>query len=86
MKFNQKKCPIDQTAFKHSIDELPVNYALLQLVGVSPPNHTEQAVTNMLGNQAELYADVRKTVEELALFLKPPHAGKIISSPYVHVQ
>lgn len=77
IKFNQKKCPIDQIVINHSVDELPVNYALLQLVGVVPPSHVEAAVKDTLGDQTDLYLDVRKNLEELALFLKPSHLGRV---------
>ena len=70
-KFNQKKCPVDQTAISHNYDELPVNYALLQLVGIAVPNEVELPIVKQLGCHIDSYKEVKKNIEELALFLKP---------------
>ncbi|KAJ8286589.1 hypothetical protein GJAV_G00040880 [Gymnothorax javanicus] len=76
-KLHRKACPFDQTPISTDIDLLPVNCALLQLVGAQV---TEQTVA--LGNLVESkhYEASRKCVEELALYLKPVSGGKGVTS------
>ncbi|XP_030623235.1 roquin-2 [Chanos chanos] len=73
-KLHCKACPFDQTTITTDIDLLPVNGALLQLVGAPVPD--DQSVT--LGNvsDSEHYEVCKRCVEELALYLKPISGGK----------
>ncbi|XP_069120187.1 uncharacterized protein [Argopecten irradians] len=68
-KLQQKKCPFDQNLINRSIAELPINYALLQLVGVAIPNSdgNVSVPTESINN----YESARHCIEALALYLKP---------------
>ncbi|XP_055064974.2 roquin-2 [Misgurnus anguillicaudatus] len=73
-KLHRKACPFDQTAISTDIDVLPVNCALLQLVGVPVP---EGEVVNVGSDEDTRHYEVcRMCVEELALYLKPISGGK----------
>eukprot|EP00062_Callorhinchus_milii_P017285 gi/632969507/ref/XP_007901123.1/ PREDICTED: roquin-1 isoform X3 [Callorhinchus milii] len=66
---HRKACPFDHTTINTHIDKLPVNSALLQLVGAQVSE-----LQCGLGPGAEAsghYEVARKCVEELALYLKP---------------
>uniref|UniRef100_A0A8K9V862 RING-type E3 ubiquitin transferase n=1 Tax=Oncorhynchus mykiss TaxID=8022 RepID=A0A8K9V862_ONCMY len=73
-KLHRKACPFDQTAINTDIDLLPVNSALLQLVGAQVG--TSQAVTLSSAVEVGHYEVCRVCVEELALYLKPISGGK----------
>ncbi|XP_066548570.1 roquin-1 isoform X2 [Amia ocellicauda] len=69
-KLHRKACPFDQTTINTDIEQLPVNSALLQLVGGQVPK--QQPITLLTGPEdAKHYDEARKCVEELALYLKP---------------
>ncbi|XP_068095186.1 roquin-1 isoform X2 [Hyperolius riggenbachi] len=69
-KLHRKACPFDQTTINTDIELLPVNSALLQLVGAQVPE--QQPVTLCSGAEdTKHYDEARKCVEELALYLKP---------------
>ncbi|XP_053325129.1 roquin-1 [Spea bombifrons] len=69
-KLHRKACPFDQTTINTDIELLPVNSALLQLVGAQVPE--QQPVTLFSGAEdSKHYEEARKCVEELALYLKP---------------
>ncbi|XP_048715556.1 roquin-1 isoform X6 [Caretta caretta] len=69
-KLHRKACPFDQTTINTDIDLLPVNSALLQLVGAQVPE--QQPVTLCSGvEDTKHYEEAKKCVEELALYLKP---------------
>ena len=75
-KFQQKKCPFDQSLITRDIDELPSNFALLQLVcATAIPD-------NKLGCVPEpykkFYNRAQKCVEDLALLLKPVSSSKTL--------
>ncbi|XP_057674527.1 roquin-2 isoform X2 [Corythoichthys intestinalis] len=80
-KLHRKACPFDQTPISTDIDLLPVNCALLQLVGAQVPD--VQPVS--LGSVTDVghYEACKVCVEELALFLKPISGTKGVapSSP-----
>lgn len=80
LKFQQRKCPFDQSPISRNIDELPANYALLQLVSSTvQPDSIKAYVTD---DVKEYYEEALKCVEELALLLKPVSStstGSIIS-------
>ncbi|XP_072275819.1 roquin-1 isoform X3 [Pyxicephalus adspersus] len=69
-KLHRKACPFDQTTINTDIELLPVNSALLQLVGAQVPE--QQPITLCSGAEdTKHYDEARKCVEELALYLKP---------------
>ncbi|XP_074858809.1 roquin-1 isoform X4 [Carettochelys insculpta] len=69
-KLHRKACPFDQTTISTDIDLLPVNSALLQLVGAQVPE--QQPITLCSGAEdTKHYEEAKKCVEELALYLKP---------------
>ncbi|XP_074924023.1 roquin-1 isoform X7 [Chelonoidis abingdonii] len=69
-KLHRKACPFDQTTINTDIDLLPVNSALLQLVGAQVPE--QQPITLCSGAEdTKHYEEAKKCVEELALYLKP---------------
>ncbi|XP_015491165.1 roquin-1 isoform X2 [Parus major] len=69
-KLHRKACPFDQTTINTDIELLPVNSALLQLVGAQVPE--QQPITLRSGAEdTKHYEEGKKCVEELALYLKP---------------
>ncbi|KAJ8792567.1 hypothetical protein J1605_019786 [Eschrichtius robustus] len=77
-KLHRKACPFDQTAINTDIDVLPVNFALLQLVGAQVPDHQSVKLSNLGENKH--YEVAKKCVEDLALYLKPLSGGKGVAS------
>ncbi|XP_007907233.1 roquin-2 isoform X2 [Callorhinchus milii] len=77
-KLHRKACPFDQTAINTDIDVLPVNFALLQLVGAQVPDQQTVNLSNLAENKH--YEIAKKCVEELALYLKPLSGGKGVAS------
>ncbi|XP_017327868.1 roquin-1 isoform X1 [Ictalurus punctatus] len=69
-KLHRKACPFDQTAINTDIEQLPVNSALLQLVGAQVPKLQPVALISS-PEDTEHYDEARQCVEELALYLKP---------------
>ncbi|KAG7456766.1 hypothetical protein MATL_G00239440 [Megalops atlanticus] len=69
-KLHRKACPFDQTAINTDIEQLPVNSALLQLVGGQVPKQQPVALLTC-AEDVEHYEEARMCVEELALYLKP---------------
>ncbi|XP_065225766.1 roquin-2 isoform X2 [Planococcus citri] len=78
-KLQIKQCPFDQTAITIDLNDLPVNYALLQLVSSTVYNLPEKNQTQMkLQSKVKLnpddthhYAKALKRIEDIALYLKP---------------
>ncbi|KAM6182733.1 roquin-2 isoform 4-T4 [Erethizon dorsatum] len=77
-KLHRKACPFDQTAINTDIDVLPVNFALLQLVGAQVPDHQSIKLSSLGENKH--YEVAKKCVEDLALYLKPLSGGKGVAS------
>ncbi|XP_028986775.1 roquin-1 isoform X2 [Betta splendens] len=69
-KLHRKACPFDQTAISTDIEQLPVNTALLQLVGGQVPKAQPVALINS-PEDSQHYEEARQCVDELALYLKP---------------
>ncbi|XP_076829796.1 roquin-1 [Brachyhypopomus gauderio] len=69
-KLHRKACPFDQTAINTDIEQLPVNSALLQLVGGQAPKLQPVALITS-PEDSKHYDEARQCVEELALYLKP---------------
>ncbi|XP_077592927.1 roquin-2 [Stigmatopora nigra] len=68
-KLHRKACPFDQTPIATEIDSLPVNGALLQLVGVQIPDVKPVSLASL--TDVGHYETCKTCVEELALYLKP---------------
>uniref|UniRef100_A0A8C6UEV4 RING-type E3 ubiquitin transferase n=1 Tax=Neogobius melanostomus TaxID=47308 RepID=A0A8C6UEV4_9GOBI len=68
-KLHRKACPFDQTPINTDIDLLPVNCALLQLLGAEVPDARLLSLNN--ATEVKHYEVCRVCVEELALYLKP---------------
>ncbi|XP_047425697.1 roquin-2 isoform X1 [Mugil cephalus] len=77
-KLHRKACPFDQTPISTDIDLLPVNCALLQLVGAQVPD--VQPVSLSSAAEVEHYEVCRVCVEELALYLKPISGAKGVAT------
>ena len=78
-KLHQKKCPFDQSQITRKIDELPANYALLQLVGVAAPKADNcGSVKTSLAENVKYYESAVRCIEDLAVYLKPVPAGMFL--------
>ncbi|ESO83800.1 hypothetical protein LOTGIDRAFT_132872 [Lottia gigantea] len=67
-----KKCPncqSEQSIITKSVEQLPVNYALLQLVGIAIPDKERPDTTQMTENKS-LYESCKRYIEELAVHMK----------------
>ncbi|XP_071947869.1 uncharacterized protein [Antedon mediterranea] len=71
----KKQCPFDQAMIQRDVDELPVNFALLQLVGIEISLERDVVPSNIVDQYVKHYAAAKKCVEELALYLKPLGKG-----------
>lgn len=69
-KLQRKQCPFDQTIINTDINQLPENYALLQLVGGRIPDKPPSVVPLVSKEDFKYYLETKKCVEELALYLK----------------
>ncbi|XP_052331765.1 roquin-1-like [Oncorhynchus keta] len=69
-KLHRKACPFDQTAIATDIELLPVNTALLQLVGGQVPKRQPTTLVTGAEDIAH-YEKASECVEELAQYLKP---------------
>ncbi|XP_016534567.1 roquin-2 isoform X2 [Poecilia formosa] len=77
-KLHRKACPFDQTPISTDIDLLPVNCALLQLVGAQVPDVPPVSLSSAA--DVEHYDLCRLCVEELALYLKPISGAKGVAN------
>ncbi|KAI5099472.1 roquin-2, partial [Silurus meridionalis] len=73
-KLHRKACPFDQTAISLDIELLPINRALLLLLGAQVPE--SHCVCLGSTEDTQHYDVCRTCVEELALYLKPITGGK----------
>ncbi|GFY71549.1 roquin-1 [Trichonephila inaurata madagascariensis] len=74
LKLQRKQCPFDQIFINTDINQLPENYALLQLVGGRIPE--KPSVTTLVSEEDyKIYLGAKKCVEDLALYLKAPSSG-----------
>ena len=67
---SKKQCPLDQVNVETDISKLPVNYALLQLVGVEVPDDDKLAPIESVQGNAAQYKESKRCIEKLALFLR----------------
>ncbi|XP_015586020.1 roquin-2 isoform X2 [Cephus cinctus] len=73
---HRKQCPFDQSAINTEIERLPVNEALLQLVGSPVPPNAGSPYLKFLSPEHHANFLVAKCcIEELALYLKPCQAA-----------
>lgn len=79
---HRKQCPFDQTTISIDIDSLPVNSALLQLVGSSTKTDSEENIDLKVVSKENLayYISAKRCVEELAVYLKPFSNGNASTS------
>ncbi|KAK0180667.1 hypothetical protein PV327_003027 [Microctonus hyperodae] len=69
---HRKQCPFDQSIINTEIERLPLNEALLQLVGKSVINNGNSAHQKLLPLEDHAdYLVAKRCIEELALYLKP---------------
>ncbi|XP_051162613.1 roquin-1 isoform X1 [Leptopilina boulardi] len=72
---HRKQCPFDQSSINTEIESLPVNEALLQLVGNQIPNNVAVNYQKLLPpDELNHYLVAKRCIEELALYLKPCQA------------
>ncbi|XP_057334738.1 roquin-1 isoform X2 [Microplitis mediator] len=71
---HRKQCPFDQNNINTEIEILPLNEALLQLVGITTPNDNYVHHTLVQPENHGDYLIAKKCIEELALYLKPCQA------------
>ena len=73
------KCPFDKTPITYDIENLPVNYAILQLIGVAIPDKVINQEDNVgditCVKEKEDFELARSIIEELALYLRPLSEG-----------
>lgn len=77
-KLQRKQCPFDQTIINTDINQLPENYALLQLVGGRIPDKPPSVVPLVSKEDFKHYLETKKCVEELALYLKSASPSKSV--------
>ena len=76
-KLQQSKCPFDQSLITRDVSDLPVNFALLQLVcATAVPENKERGVPK---DCRKYYEDSKSYIEVLALLLKPVSSGKCLT-------
>ncbi|KAF8767282.1 roquin-1-like [Argiope bruennichi] len=78
LNLQRRQCPYDQTAINTDINNLPENHALLQLVGEKAPTKLPAVVPLVSEGNIKYYLEAKKSIEEIALYLKPP--SSLVSS------
>ena len=73
----RRMCPFDQTPISIELSSLPVNTALLQLIGGGsvPPEYRE--LPALPQHEKQFYSVSIQCIEELALFLKPSQSCQL---------
>ena len=78
---HRKQCPFDQSIINTEIERLPVNEALLQLVGNPVPTNVATSYQKLLPPEDHSnYLVAKRCIEELALYLKPCQANPTLST------
>ncbi|XP_003702036.2 RING finger and CCCH-type zinc finger domain-containing protein roquin isoform X1 [Megachile rotundata] len=78
---HRKQCPFDQSVINTEIERLPVNEALLQLVGNPVPTNVATAYQKLLPPEDHAnYLVAKRCIEELALYLKPCQTNPILAT------
>lgn len=71
---HKTQCPFDQAAVNIDIDKIPVNTALLKLVGAQVPDDDIPDIESIQENKSKYINSLRK-IEDLAMFLKSVSAS-----------
>ncbi|XP_057661513.1 roquin-1 isoform X1 [Diorhabda carinulata] len=78
---HRKQCPFDQTNISIDIENLPINTALLQLVGPNVRNDNDEIDCKIVPREyLDYYLECKRYIEELALYLKPYPNGSVCGS------
>ncbi|KAL2729391.1 roquin-2 isoform X1 [Vespula squamosa] len=78
---HRKQCPFDQSTINTEIERLPVNEALLQLVGNTVPTNVATSYQKLLPPEDHAnYLVAKCCIEELALYLKPCQTNPTIAA------
>jgi RING finger/CCCH-type zinc finger protein len=74
----RRQCPFDQTPIGVELSCLPVNTALLQLIGAGEvPEEYRQVPSLGSQQEQEYYSSSVRCIEELALYLKPAQSSQL---------
>jgi len=74
----RRQCPFDQTPIKVELASLPINTALLQLIGNGEvPEEYRQCPSLENLEEKEYFTTSMRFIEELALFLKPAQSSQL---------
>ncbi|XP_028132577.1 roquin-1 isoform X1 [Diabrotica virgifera virgifera] len=77
----RRQCPFDQTNISIDIENLPINTALLQLVGPNVRNDNDEIDCKIIPREyLDYYLQCKRYIEQLALYLKPYPSGSVCSS------
>lgn len=78
---HRKQCPFDQSIINTEIERLPINEALLQLVGNTVPTNVATEYQKLLPPEDHAnYLVAKRCIEELALYLKPCQTNPTIAA------
>ena len=70
-------CPFDQTPISVELASLPVNTALLQLIGGGHVPEEFRQLPALPASEKQSYSVSMKCIEELALYLRPSQSGQL---------
>ena len=70
-------CPFDQTPISIELSNLPVNTALLQLIGGGHVPEEFRQLPALPPTEKQSYSVSMKCIEELALYLRPSHSAQL---------
>jgi len=73
----RRQCPFDQTPIGVDLATLPVNTALLQLIGNGEVPAEYRKIPDIHASEKEFYSHSLKCIEELALYLKPSQSSQL---------
>jgi len=73
----RRQCPFDQTPIGVDLATLPVNTALLQLIGNGEVPEEYKKLPTLQATEKEFYSLSLTCIEELALYLKPSQSSQL---------
>jgi len=73
----RRQCPFDQTPIGVDLGTLPVNTALLQLIGNGEVPEEYRKIPDLPLAEKEFYSLSLRCIEELALYLKPSQSSQL---------
>jgi len=73
----RRQCPFDQTPIGVDLGTLPVNTALLQLIGNGEVPEEYRKIPELPVTEKEFYSLSLRCIEELALYLKPSQSSQL---------